>query len=104
MFPCFLGDDYDSYVVRYFDSKMAEGPYGYREGLFDVTVKAGDIVIDAGAWIGDFSAYACSKGALCYAFEPVKETYRLLEKTKELNIKLSKFNGGGVKWSLCAVA
>jgi FkbM family methyltransferase len=50
-----------------------------------VTVKAGDVVIDAGAWIGDFSAYAASKGACVYAFEPVTETYNILIKTAELN-------------------
>jgi FkbM family methyltransferase len=102
MFPCFLGDNYDSYVVRYFDAKMSDGPYGYTEGGFDVTVKRGDIVIDAGAWIGDFSAYALSKGALSYAFEPIRETFSLLEKTKELNIKLRKANGGGEIVPVCS--
>jgi hypothetical protein len=41
---------------------MPEGPYGYRDGEFDVTVKRGDIVIDAGAWIGDFAALALVTG------------------------------------------
>jgi hypothetical protein len=95
LFPCCHGDDYSRVRVEYMDRYMAEGPYGYTDGLFDVTVKAGDVVIDAGAWIGDFSAYVCSKGALCYAFEPVQSTYRLLEKTKELNAKLSNVKGGG---------
>lgn len=91
MFPCFLNDNYDKYVVEYFDRTMHEGPYGYTNGAFDVTVKKGDVVIDAGAWIGDFSAYAASKGAMAYAFEPVSETYQLLCKTKMLN----NVNGGG---------
>jgi FkbM family methyltransferase len=85
MFPCFLNDNYNQYVVNYFDRFMGEGPYGYTDGAFDVTVKKNDIVIDAGAWIGDFSAYAALKGAVVYAFEPVNETFQLLRKTKELN-------------------
>jgi FkbM family methyltransferase len=85
MFPCFVNDNYDKYIVDYFDRFMEEGPYGYIDGAFDVSVKKGDIVIDAGAWIGDFSAYAVYKGAIAYAFEPVEETYQLLCKTKELN-------------------
>jgi hypothetical protein len=91
MFPCFLNDNYDKYMVEYFDRTMHEGPYGYTDGAFDVTVKKGDVVIDAGAWIGDFSAYAASKGATAYAFEPVNETYQLLCKTKPLH----NVNGGG---------
>jgi FkbM family methyltransferase len=85
MFPCFLNDNYNQYLVNYFDRYMGEGPYGYTDEAFDVTVKKNDIVIDAGAWIGDFCAYASSKGAIVYAFEPVNETFQLLRKTKELN-------------------
>jgi FkbM family methyltransferase len=62
-----------------------EGPYGYTDGGFDVSVKAGDAVIDAGAFIGDFSAYAAVKGAVCYAFEPTEETFQTLKRTAELN-------------------
>jgi FkbM family methyltransferase len=91
LFPCFLNDNYDKYIVHYFDRYMREGPYGYTDGLFDVTIKKGDIVIDAGAWIGDFSAYAVSKNAIVYAFEPVNDTFQWLRKTEELN----KPMGGG---------
>jgi FkbM family methyltransferase len=62
-----------------------EGPYGYTDGGFDVSVKKGDVVIDAGAYIGDFSAYAAAKGAVCYGFEPTETTFQLLRKTAELN-------------------
>ncbi|GHT41425.1 hypothetical protein FACS189437_08320 [Bacteroidia bacterium] len=85
LFPCFFNDNYDQSIVRFMDQHMSEGPYGYTDGTFDVTVKKGDVVIDAGAWLGDFSAYATSKGAVAYAFEPVEETFRLLCKTAELN-------------------
>jgi FkbM family methyltransferase len=36
------------------------------------------VVTDAGAWIGDFSVYAAYKEAICYAFEPTKETFDVL--------------------------
>jgi FkbM family methyltransferase len=62
------------------------------DGDFNVTVKKEDVVIDAGAWIGDFSAYAVSKGAIAYAFEPVEETFQLLRKTEKLNC----VNFGGI--------
>jgi hypothetical protein len=81
LFPCYHNDNYDKDRVILMDSMMTEGPYGYTDGNFDVTVKKGDVVIDAGAWVGDFSAYAVSKGATAYAFEPTKETCLLLDKT-----------------------
>jgi len=83
--PYYYNDNHDKSVVEAVDKFMIEGPYGYSDGNFDVTVKSGDIVIDAGAWIGDFSAYAASKGAVSYAFEPVNDTFNLLCKTAELN-------------------
>ncbi|GHT55993.1 hypothetical protein AGMMS49982_22500 [Bacteroidia bacterium] len=86
-FPCFLNDNYEHTLVRFMDVFLGEGPYGYVDGAFDVTVKAGDVVIDAGAWIGDFSAYAASKGAITYAFEPVGETFQWLCKARDLNQK-----------------
>jgi FkbM family methyltransferase len=93
LIPCFFNDNYEKSVVDFVDQYTNEGPYGYREGAFDVTLKKGDIVIDAGAWIGDFSAYAVSKGAAAsYAFEPVNETFQWLCKTKSLNY----VKGGGV--------
>ena len=64
---------------------MPEGPYGYRDGGFDVTVKKGDIVIDSGAWIGDFAALAACYGAETYAFEPVESSFKMLAKTTRLN-------------------
>jgi FkbM family methyltransferase len=91
MFPLFLNDNYDKYIVELLDKYLRkkpylyEGPYGYTDNSFDVTVKRDDIVIDAGAWIGDFSAYAASKAAIVYAFEPTKETFEWLQKTKALN-------------------
>jgi FkbM family methyltransferase len=85
--PAFFNDNHDKSLVEKLDKCMSDGPYGYTDGKFDVTVKKGDVVIDAGAWIGDFSAYSVVKGATVYAFEPVKETFTWLCKTAELNGK-----------------
>jgi FkbM family methyltransferase len=85
LIPCFYNDNYDKAIVEVLDQYMNEGPYGYSNGSFDVTVKKNDVVIDAGAWFGDFSAYSSSKGAITYAFEPVKNNFYWLCKTVELN-------------------
>jgi len=85
MFSCLFDDNYDKSKVNIFDLYMNEGPYGYQDDDFDVTVKQGDIVIDAGAWIGDFSAYAANKGTVVYAFEPIEENFCYLEETAKLN-------------------
>lgn len=64
---------------------MPDGPNAYKDGDFDIGVKAGDTVIDAGAYIGDFAAYAAVKGATAYAFEPEERIFKILTKTAELN-------------------
>jgi hypothetical protein len=89
-----FNDDYSASIVERLDEVMSEGPYGYTADGFDVTVKRGDTVIDAGAWIGDFSAYAAAKGAVSYAFEPTAKTFKALRKTAELN------RGGGGRFTL----
>jgi FkbM family methyltransferase len=83
--PLLFGDCYRRELVEQLDEFMPEGPYGWQDDGFDVTVHKGDIVIDAGAWIGDFAAYAASKGATVYAFEPTAETFAMLEETARLN-------------------
>jgi FkbM family methyltransferase len=79
-------DCYDEARISHLLNNPAiEGPYGLRNDLVDVTVEPGDIVIDAGSWIGDFAAYASVKGAVVYAFEPTDSTFEYLLKTAELN-------------------
>jgi FkbM family methyltransferase len=85
LIPCYFDDNYNKSIAELVDQHTDEGPYGYSDGYFDVTVKKDDVVIDVGAWIGDFSAYAASKGATVYAFEPVNDTFQLLRKTQSLN-------------------
>ena len=86
LFSCCYNDKYEKEFVRFMVQYVInEGPYGYCDSSFNVIVEKGDVVIDAGAWIGDYSAYAASKGAIVYAFEPDTKLYKLLCKTKELN-------------------
>jgi len=85
LIPCYFDDKYDKNIVEKIDAFVPEGPYGYFDDNFDVSVKLGDIVIDAGAWYGDFSAYAASKGAIVYAFEPENQNFDILLQTKLLN-------------------
>jgi FkbM family methyltransferase len=59
-----------------------EGPYIYGP----IDIKKGDVIIDAGANIGLFSAVASYLGGIVYSFEPVNEIIKnYLEKTAKLN-------------------
>jgi FkbM family methyltransferase len=71
---------------KFFKFFQNEGTYEQ----FDVKIDNDDIVIDAGANVGVFSAYAASKGANVFAFEPVPETITILKQT--LDINKNKFN------------
>jgi len=86
-------DNYNYKIVDEMDKTLPEGSYCYfGPNGEDITVKPGYTVIDAGAWIGDFSAYASKKGAHVYAFEPSPSNIKFLEKTVEYN----KGNGGSI--------
>jgi FkbM family methyltransferase len=83
---CLYGGDYNKFLVGALGNLYDEGgPHELEDGNFDVRVKSGDIVIDAGAWCGDFGAYAAFKGAVTYAFEISGTTFRYLEETVALN-------------------
>lgn len=79
----------DNYSYKFFDEvekNSTEGPFCYVSPTGeDITVHKNDVVIDAGAWIGDFSAYCAKKKAFVYAFEPSLSNIKLLEKTIEYN-------------------
>lgn len=79
-------DDYSYKIVEQVEKNSTEGPFCYlgSEGE-DITIHKGDVVIDAGAWIGDFSAYCAKKEAFAYAFEPTPSTVKVLEKTIDFN-------------------
>jgi hypothetical protein len=93
LFSLFFNDTYPAELVKRLEKLMEEGPYGYTDENFDVTVKAGDIVIDAGAWVGDFSAYASGRSVeAVYAFEPTSGLFEKLCETAEINTH--SINGG----------
>lgn len=82
----YLNDNYNEKDINKYFYILPEGPYSLVNELVDVRVKAGDVVIDAGSWIGDFAAYASAKGAgKVYAFEPFDDNYDVLTKTASLN-------------------
>lgn len=82
---CRFEDDY-KHINYYEYDKMCEGSYPFVDCDKIIGIEKGDVVIDAGAWIGDFSAYAAKKGASkVFAFEPQKENYKYLEITAQLN-------------------
>jgi len=80
-------DNYHWKYVDKLDRKLVEGVYCYSkpEIACEISINYGDTVLDIGAWMGDFSAYACKKGATVYAFEPLPSTLVLLEKTVMYN-------------------
>lgn len=66
-----------------------EGAYEYKH----IQLEKGNIVIDAGANIGEFSALAEAKGCKAYAFEPMPYVIdNYLSKTVELNPNITICN------------
>jgi len=91
-FPCLI-DSLIAYLMRDLDKNSlinlidhvpfnTEGIYEYK----NVILESGDIVIDAGACMGEFFALAGIKGCRAYAFEPIPQIVDLyLQKTAEWN-------------------
>lgn len=73
-----------------------EGPYEIRG---KTELRRGDVVIDAGANMGLFSAVASAKGCNVYAFEPVKPVIeKYLVRTAGWNTPVgNNFSGGGIQ-------
>jgi len=92
----YLEDNYDVNDVKRIDDLIPEGFYIYcdRSRGIDFKLHPGDVVIDAGAWIGDFAAYASVCGARTYAFEPMSGTFEILKETARLNEYISPVNMG----------
>lgn len=81
-------DIYDEGEMNRYYSLLTEGFFCLENERIDVRVHPGDVVIDAGSWIGDFAAYASVKGATVYAFEPIEAPYRYLLETARLNANI----------------
>ncbi|MBQ7168905.1 MAG: FkbM family methyltransferase [Synergistaceae bacterium] len=90
----YFDDKHDEATVNLCDEVFDETPYCLVDSKVNVTVEAGDIVIDAGAWIGDFAAYASAKGAAVYAFEPAERNFAILQRTAEVNKNITPVNKG----------
>jgi FkbM family methyltransferase len=62
------------------DSLIDEGLYEYNQ----IQLENKDVVLDCGANIGIFSAYAAAQNCQVYAFEPTPDTIPILDKNKEI--------------------
>jgi len=58
----YFDDRYDEETVSKCEKLFTEGVYGLVNDKVNVTVEPGDVVIDAGSWIGDFAAYSAQRG------------------------------------------
>ena len=88
-----LNDCYNENIIKHlFD--LFDGPYGLVNDKVNVSICSGDIVIDAGSWVGDFAAYASTKGATTYAFEPTANIFTYLEQTAYLNQNIIPVKAG----------
>ena len=82
----YLLDGVDDELYYALCDSLPEGPYEYKE----VKLIKGDIVIDAGANVGEFSALVSVRGGQAYAFEPIKNTIdAYLSKTAEWNSNIT---------------
>ena len=81
----YCNDSYNEIAMDRYYSLLPEGFFCFKNEIIDVLIRPGDIVIDAGSWIGDFAAYASVKGAQVFAFEPVELPYQYLLETAKLN-------------------
>ncbi len=71
-------------IIRLYQDYILQpnGYFGYENEHLTISKK--DVVFDCGANMGLFAAYAASKGAQVYCFEPCSTTRLLLENTRRL--------------------
>lgn len=67
---------YQDYILR------PNGQFAYENDF--LSIGENDVVFDCGANMGLFAAYAASRGAIVYCFEPCSSTQLLLEHTRRL--------------------
>lgn len=58
----YFDDCYDEKTFAKCEKLFGEGIYGLVNDKVNVQVNPGDVVIDAGSWIGDFAAYSAVRG------------------------------------------
>lgn len=95
---CEKSGDYSYKIVDPLDRRFPEGTYFYiGPNNENIVLKPGNIVIDAGAWIGDFSALAAhlvGKTGMVYAFEPSQQVMRWLKITASYYPNLTPIASG----------
>ena len=64
----FYDDRYDKKTFKILNDILGEGPYGCVNDKVNVQINPGDVVIDAGSWIGDFAAYSSVRGGGNFCF------------------------------------
>jgi FkbM family methyltransferase len=103
---CEYNGDYNYKIVDPLDLRFSEGPYFYvGPDIEKILLKPGDVVVDAGAWIGDFSALAAhlvGKLGKVFAFEPSPQIMPWLQKTASFyqNIIIVPFGLGSSNQTL----
>jgi hypothetical protein len=81
----FNNDEWNSEFCDKFDKTAGEGVYCYSSEDVDMLIHQGDVVLDLGAWWGDFAAYAAKKGAAVYAFEPGANSIEMMRSMISMN-------------------
>jgi len=74
-------DDYSEENSHISETLGIDDPYCYK----NIIVEKGDVVIDAGAYIGDWAAVAAVMGGRVYAFEPSPHSIPVLTHNSLLN-------------------
>lgn len=67
------------------DESIINNVVGTDEYDAKVLIKPGDVVVDIGGHIGSFSVLACSLGAEVYTYEPLLQSFELLDKNLSQN-------------------
>jgi len=103
-----LGQKLIEYIHRSRDKKQKKQPGDigrfWRDGgnrlLYDVPVKTGDLIIDAGGYKGEWSIGMVSRyGCRCVILEPVPEYFEYCREYFQKNelVHVERFALGGVK-------
>lgn len=70
-------------LYKIFGDSYLKDKLSYYE-IYQGKIKEGDIVFDCGSNLGIFAAYAASKGAIVYCFEPSTYTRHYLQITQQI--------------------
>ena len=77
----FMNDNYSKENIKIIEETGIEGPPFYE----NIIINPGEVAIDAGAYIGEWSALVSVMGGIAYAFEPSPRYHELLDATAKMN-------------------